>query len=145
MLTTLPNVYTGVQTRNVSCAKTSDFEMVSDDLCDPQLKPPVNKTCATEACEPRFVDFCLSVTIRWIHLLIFCPVGLSESGLNAQATAKQESSSVQSTANKSLPVQCSQSLMIPFVSKPLDPNQCPLKSATKKLFVRNSTWESGDR
>ncbi len=43
----------GVQTRNVSCAKTSDFEMVSDDLCDPQLQPIVNRTCATDACDPR--------------------------------------------------------------------------------------------
>lgn len=43
----------GVQTRNVSCAKTSDFEMVSDDLCDPQLQPVVNRTCAADACDPR--------------------------------------------------------------------------------------------
>ncbi|XP_046445127.1 papilin-like isoform X2 [Daphnia pulex] len=44
----------GVQTRNVSCAKTSDFEMVSDDLCDPQLQPVVNRTCASDACDPSW-------------------------------------------------------------------------------------------
>ena len=44
-----------MQTRNVSCAKTSDFEMVSEDLCDPQLRPPTNRSCATDPCQAKYV------------------------------------------------------------------------------------------
>ena len=72
------------------------------------------------------------------------PVGSSVTGQNARATAKRESSSVPSTANKSPPVPCNRSLTTRFASTPSGPDQCPLRSATKKPFARHSTWENGD-
>ena len=66
-------LFTGVQTRNVSCAKTLDFEVVSDDLCDPQLQPPVNRTCATNACSPEYTidQFCFFPPIEIYQICFF--------------------------------------------------------------------------
>ncbi|KAK7073727.1 hypothetical protein SK128_001458, partial [Halocaridina rubra] len=41
----------GHMTRNVSCARTSNFQPVAEYLCDPRLKPESNKTCNEHPCE----------------------------------------------------------------------------------------------
>lgn len=47
----------GHQIRNVSCAKTINFETVPDYLCDPLLQSPGNRTCNTHPCPPSwYVD-----------------------------------------------------------------------------------------
>lgn len=44
--------------------------MVSEDLCDPQLQPPVNRTCATEACDPRSVEKYLFIKLSRLNLFL---------------------------------------------------------------------------
>ncbi|XP_064108154.1 papilin-like isoform X7 [Macrobrachium nipponense] len=41
----------GHMTRNVSCARTSDFVPVAEYLCDPRLKPEGNTTCNEHPCQ----------------------------------------------------------------------------------------------
>ncbi|XP_069951755.1 papilin isoform X1 [Cherax quadricarinatus] len=41
----------GHMTRNVSCARTSDFQPVAEYLCDPRLEPESNKTCNEHPCQ----------------------------------------------------------------------------------------------
>ena len=54
----------GVQSRNVSCARSVDFEPVSDDLCDPQVKPATNRTCSADPCNPEWYRLRLSTLKR---------------------------------------------------------------------------------
>ncbi|XP_066977999.1 papilin isoform X19 [Macrobrachium rosenbergii] len=41
----------GHMSRNVSCARTSDFVPVAEYLCDPRLKPEANTTCNEHPCQ----------------------------------------------------------------------------------------------
>ena len=41
-------------TRQVTCAKTSDFTEVEDDLCDPRLRPESEKTCNEHPCSAMY-------------------------------------------------------------------------------------------
>ena len=43
----------GIQMRDVSCARNSDFKVVPDYLCDPQLRPTSNQSCNVDECPPR--------------------------------------------------------------------------------------------
>ncbi|XP_054715693.1 papilin-like [Uloborus diversus] len=40
----------GIQTRNVNCATTENYEVVADYLCDVITKPPPNQTCNENPC-----------------------------------------------------------------------------------------------
>lgn len=44
----------GHQVRPVNCARTSNFEVVADYLCDPLLKPSINRTCNAQPCPARW-------------------------------------------------------------------------------------------
>nr|XP_045610870.1 papilin-like [Procambarus clarkii] len=44
----------GHMTRNVSCARNSDFQPVAEYLCDPRLEPEANKTCNEHPCEANW-------------------------------------------------------------------------------------------
>ncbi|XP_023211883.1 papilin-like isoform X2 [Centruroides sculpturatus] len=44
----------GHRVRPVNCARTSNFEVVADYLCDPSLKPPINGSCNVQPCPARW-------------------------------------------------------------------------------------------
>ena len=50
--------------------------MVSDDLCDPQLQPPMNRSCATDPCPPEYVFYqgncgTLGISEDYLQLFMF--------------------------------------------------------------------------
>ncbi|KAK2706695.1 hypothetical protein QYM36_014662 [Artemia franciscana] len=59
----------GQQTRNVSCSRTSNFEVVSDNLCDPQLMPSSVRPCNTDPCPAKwFIG-------NWTECSVSCGIG----------------------------------------------------------------------
>ncbi|XP_068234682.1 papilin isoform X9 [Palaemon carinicauda] len=78
----------GHMTRNVSCARTSDFEPVAEYLCDPRLKPEVNTTCNEHPCQARWQmgDWtpCTTScgTAGWQFRHVFCGQNFAEGRLS---------------------------------------------------------------
>ncbi|KAK4313128.1 hypothetical protein Pmani_015500 [Petrolisthes manimaculis] len=78
----------GHMTRNVTCARTSDFQAVAENLCDPRLQPESNKTCNDRACPARWQEGewtpCTSScgTPGWQFRHVYCGQTFSEGRLS---------------------------------------------------------------
>lgn len=46
----------GFQTRNVTCNSRTTLELVDEELCDLSSKPSDTQKCATDACEPQWIE-----------------------------------------------------------------------------------------
>ncbi|XP_042237860.1 papilin-like isoform X4 [Homarus americanus] len=78
----------GHMTRNVTCARTSDFQAVAEYLCDPRLEPVSNKTCNDHPCQAswQFEEWtpCTSScgTAGWQFRHLYCGQKFAEGRLS---------------------------------------------------------------